>query len=425
MTDLKQLIENTDGISDYKINEKRTLSTELFFVGRKLETARNTDVSDVSVTVYVDHDGARGESAFAVLKSMSEKEISEKLRAAVKRANLVFNKPYEIPSGGKEEYAADSSMKNYDGEELAEKIAEAVFSADTYENGSLNATEIFVYDETVKVRNGKGVDKTSNSVRAMIETIPTWTTEKISVELYEALNFTEFSAEEITEEINSKMKEVRDRRTAVKPSAGVIDVVLRPKETEELMETLLYGLSYGAVYSHSNVFKKGDKVQKEIKGDPLTVTVKAKIKGSRYSADFDEDGFTLKDKKIIDRGEVVGYYGSYRFGQYLGENESDVTGNVKCIEVDGGSLDEKKDLNRYLECVSLSGIQVDEYNDYIGGEIRLAYLHEGEKVTPVTGISMSGSLSAALGKIRLSAERTAREKYFGPTKVLLPDMNIV
>ena len=79
----------------------------------------------------------------------------------------------------------------------------------------------------------------------------------------------------------------------------------------------------------------------------------------------------------------------------------------------------------YLECVSLSGLQVDLYNDYIGGEIRLAYLHEGEKATPLTGISMSGKLSDALRGMRLSEKTCLRGSYQGPDGLLLPGMTVI
>lgn len=62
----------------------------------------------------------------------------------------------------------------------------------------------------------------------------------------------------------------------------------------------------------------------------------------------------------------------------------------------------------------MSGLQVDLYNDYIGGEVRLAYLTENGKTTPVTGISISGSLSEVLGSFEFSSERVTRATYYGP-----------
>lgn len=66
--------------------------------------------------------------------------------------------------------------------------------------------------------NSKGVDVTEVKYDAMIEAIPTWNENGESVELYEAYRFTEFDADEITAETDEKMREVRDRKHAVKPA---------------------------------------------------------------------------------------------------------------------------------------------------------------------------------------------------------------
>jgi predicted Zn-dependent protease len=81
---------------------------------------------------------------------------------------------------------------------------------------------------------------------------------------------------------------------------------------------------------------------------------------------------------------------------------------------------------QYVELVSLSGLQVDLYNDYIGGEVRLGYLYSeaGEK-TPITGISISGSLKAALNAISLSNKKTVKGAYEGPDFAILNGLTVI
>ena len=79
---------------------------------------------------------------------------------------------------------------------------------------------------------------------------------------------------------------------------------------------------------------------------------------------------------------------------------------------------------KYLEVVSMSGLQVDFFSDYIGGEVRLAYYHDGDKAIPVTGVSISGKLSQVLNNIRFSSETTVQGGYVGPSKAALQDMQI-
>lgn len=420
---LKKLLGENKEVSDYKINFVGTESSELFFVGKKLETARATDVCDILVTVYKDHDGKKGESAFSVYESMTEADLKEKIAAAVTRAKLVSNEPYDIVSGKIAQRDVPSNFSDYDPKELAALIAKAVQKADLLVSGAINALEIFVYRHETKVLNSKGVDVTEIKYDAMIEAIPTWNENGESVELYEAYRFTEFDEAEIIAEINEKMREVRDRRHAAKPAEKIeADVVLNMQEAGELFSELAGDLNYASVYSHLNLHKLGEDLQHG-DGDKITITMKGEMKGSDYSAAFDSDGFELADKTIVENGKVTGYYGMNRFAAYLGEKP---TGNLRCVGVNAGTLsDDELEKTTYLECISLSGLQLDLYNDYIGGEIRLAYLHKDGKTIPVTGISMSGRLSNVLSSIRLSDKVKVRRNYGGPYKVLLKGMEIL
>ena len=420
---LKKILGENKEVSDYKINFVGTESSELFFVGKKLETARATDVCDILVTVYKDHDGKKGESAFSVYESMTEADLKEKIAAAVTRAKLVSNEPYDIVSGKIAQRDVPSNFSDYEPKELAALIAKAVQKADLLVSGAINALEIFVYRHETKVLNSKGVDVTEIKYDAMIEAIPTWNENGESVELYEAYRFTEFDEAEIIAEINEKMREVRDRRHAAKPAEKIeADVVLNMQEAGELFSELAGDLNYASVYSHLNLHKLGEDLQHG-DGDKITITMKGEMKGSDYSAAFDSDGFELADKTIVENGKVTGYYGMNRFAAYLGEKP---TGNLRCVGVNAGTLsDDELEKTTYLECISLSGLQLDLYNDYIGGEIRLAYLHKDGKTIPVTGISMSGRLSNVLSSIRLSDKVKVRRNYGGPYKVLLKGMEIL
>ncbi len=409
----------------YKIIDKKTSAHEMFFVvGRKVETVRASETEDTSVSVYVkNEDGTMGVSSFPVYASMDEGALKRELTKALSRAKLAHNPPFALVEGGKEEYEIKSDLKGLSGREVAEKVAKAVFDAKMVDGASINALEIFVTESKTRVRLSTGLDKTQTGYKIGIEAIPTHTDAKESVELYEWYELTSLNLADITREISDKMREVKDRHEAVKGEPQVVDVALRPNEISELADNLAYELSYGAKYMHRNAFEVGEDLQKGRTGDPFTVTMKAAVEGSSHSAAFDEDGTTLKDRVVIKDGKAVALWGGNVFGQYLGEKKEDITGNLECISVGSGSLD--KVGGRYLEAVSLSGIQLDTYNDYIGGEIRLAYLHDGDKVTPVTGISMSGKLSEVLPSLRLTADKVVRGAYEGPSLMLLKNMQIV
>ena len=424
MSELKRLLENA-GLDGWRVSETATESYELFFVHKNLETVRATDTVTTQVTVYVDHDGKRGDSTFSVYGSMTADDLKKKIQAAADRARLVFNEPYELPQGGELEVSLPTNMDTADMKKLGCRIADAVFAADTVPGGSINACEIFLYRDTLRVQNSRGIDKKQRVCRVMIEAIPTFTTEKESVELYEDHRFTSFEPEKVTAEIARRMREVRDRSLAVKPRTPLtVNVLLRPQEIHSLLSELAYDANYAAVYSHANLHKLGDDLQANGAGDKLTVTMKAMVPGSEQSARFDDDGASLRDTLVIENGVVKSYYGASRFGQYLGIGQP--SGSLRCMEMAPGTMtdgDMKK--SPYLQCASLSGLQLDLYNDYIGGEIRLAYYFDGEKTVPVTGISMSGKLSQALSSLGLSDETVTDGAYRGPKCLLLRGMTVL
>jgi len=424
MMNIKSLLESNAHVDAWRISETSTQSYELFFVHKNLETVRATDTVSTAVTVYKDHDGAMGDSTFAVYGSMTEEDIRRKIDKAAARARLVSNQPYQLPQEDSLEAELPTDLKDRDMKELGCLIADAVFAADTVPGGSINACEIFLYRDTLHVMNSRGVNKTQVTHRVMIEAIPTFTDEKESVELYEDHRFTCFDPEAVTCEIAEKMKEVRDRAAAQKPAVPMtVNVILRPHEISEMLSEMAYDLNYASVYAHSNLHHVGDDLQKDGTGDKITLTMKAVVEGSERSAFFDEDGAALWDTCLIDRGVVKNYFGSSRYGQYLGVEKP--SGNLRCAKVEAGSLPEaemKKEA--YLECASMSGLQLDLYSDYIGGEIRLAYYFDGEKTVPVTGISMSAKLSEVLKEMKLSKETVVEGAYQGPSKLLMKNVSV-
>jgi PmbA protein len=257
----------------------------------------------------------------------------------------------------------------------------------------------------------------------MVEAIPTYNGEAQSVELYEQYNFGSFDECALVREIAGKMDEVKARYEAVTPEGEIAcKVILNAQELAQLFSNIAYDLNYAAVYSHSNLFKKGDTIQKAPEGDLIGITMAGEVEGSVRSAKFDGDGMALNSIRLVESGKAANYFGSNRYGQYLGETP---TGDLRCLCADPGTASAGDFANGpYLEVVSMSGLQVDFYNDYIGGEVRLAYYHDGGKITPVTGISISGSLTEVLNHIRLSSTTPVYNGYCGPEKAILDCMKI-
>ena len=414
-----ELLNANAGVSDYKINIHNKESYELFFVKGKLETVRATATCDKEVTVYADHGEFKGDSQFLIYPSTTSQQISALIEEAVGKALMINNKSYDLPGAEVGEYTVASNFADYEPAQLAAMISKAVFDANTLENAAQNSVEVFINKHTETVMNSRGLNKTQVRYDAMVESIPTYNGETQSVELYEQYNFSGLDLDALTTEIAGKMAEVKARYEAITPENKLdCPVVLKQLELAQFFGRMARDLNYSTVYSHSNLFSKGDAFQKELSGDPIGITMKGEVAGNIRSNKFDSDGLSLGEMRIIDGGKAVNYYGSNRFGQYLGEVP---TGNLQCMCVDTGTATLPE---TYLEVLSMSGLQVDFHNDYMGGEIRLAFYHEGETVTPVTGISISGKVSEVLNTIRLSGNTVTHNSYVGPDMAVLTGMTI-
>ena len=423
MRETMMLLAGHSKVSDYKFNTTKKESYELFFVKGALETVRCTDTCDNQVTVYVNHGKFKGDSKFFVYPSTTFSQKADLVMDAVKKASLIENQYYELPANQGGEFSVESNFADYEPAELAGIIAKTVFAAGGEENAALNAVEVFINKYTETVQNNRGLDKTQVRYDAMVEAIPTYNGTQQSVELYEQYNFGSLDEEALRAEIAEKMAQVKARYEAVTPAEKpACKVILNAQELGEFFRSVASDLNYTAVYNHSNLFSKGDAIQKAPRGDKLTITMAGSIPGNVGSTAFDSDGLSLTEQTIVADGVAVGYHGSNAFGQYLGENP---TGVLRCLRVAPGTAAEAEFENGpYLEVVSMSGLQVDFYADYIGGEIRLAYWHDGEKIIPVTGISFSGSAAEALNSLRLSQEITTQDRYTGPKKAILEGMKI-
>lgn len=423
MRTIIELLKKNERVDEYKINLTQKESYELFFVKGKLETTRRTNTCDKEVTVYVKHGEYKGDSSFLVYPSTTEAELETLIETAVEKALLIENKTYTLPKAGEGQFQVESNFAGHSLNEIAGVVANAVFKAEAEEGTALNSVEVFVKRNTITVVNSNGVNKTQVKYSAMVEAIPTYNGKEESVELYQQYNFSSLNEAVITAEIEEKLKEVKARYEAKKPETEISgSVILNKLELSELFSTLAYDLNYNRVYGKSNVHSKGDLIQKDLTGDAITITMQGEAAGNIASAKFDGDGMNLTDIRIIEAGKAINYFGSNRFGQYLGEKP---TGSLGCITVEPGTACPKC-LGKapYLEVVSMSGLQVDAYNDYIGGEVRLAYYNDGKTITPVTGISITGSLSEVLSSIRLAKEVAVHDRYIGPKKAILSGMKV-
>lgn len=423
---VKLLKENSE-VTAYKVIENKSESVELFYVTDKLETNRVTDIKSYSVTVYHDFESFRGSSSFEVSLSHSDEEIVSAISKAVTRSKFAKNKFYELPKASDEALTEiPAPILNYSFKEVACKVADAIFKANVYKQGWINSCEIFVTKSQTTIVNSNGVDLTSTQANLYVEIIPTWAGEKEEVELYEILHTSSINYDEITQKIDEVMLNAKARAEAVQLPKELTNcnVIFQGGETAQFFNFFKSQLDYYNVYMHMNLFNVGDSVNDTTDADPIDITLKPYVEGAASAMSFDNDGCVLTPCHIIENSVCKQKHGNFGYGYYLKEEHP--TGTYSNMEVKAGSQSiEEMKKEPHILCVYFSGLQVDGYSGYYGGEVRLGFYFDGEKYTPVTGFSIAGNLHQDKNHFRYSKELQTVRGYRGPKYLLAKNVKII
>ncbi len=411
-------IKNNSQVSDYLISENIETSHQAFFVLGKLETTRLVEVKEYEVTIYVRHDNTIGTSNFKVSHKLSSKELENKINDAVKAALFVFNKDFNLVQGDKKKTVKDKEFSD-SFDEMLNKIND-IMERITKPNIKFNAVELFYDEKTNHIVNSRGVNLTKTNYLLSIESIPSYDGENDKVEIYKMDKYNSLDYQKIEEDMVNSLNDVKVRYEATKlPKAQKIDIILKEKEILELFYEFISDYSYNNVYAGGTDKKIGDMLQDGNAETKLTIS----LSPSSKSHFFDGSGLLLKKNDIVEDGVLKNYFGSNQYGQYLGVEP---TGLPDELVVKKGNKSLKSiTKGRYIEIISLSGIQLDAHADYIGGEVRLGVLHDKGKTLPLNGFSFSGSFKAALNNLVLSKDTVKINGYQGPKYLRIKDVEVM
>lgn len=422
---IKQIIkclQNIKEISDWKLTITEAKTTEMFYVLEQLETTRATDTTDYEVTVYkeIEKDNKKylGSSTITIPHKMTDEKLMELLNDALYAASLVTNEYYEIVKGDRVLTFNEDSLLDKPLESL-DKIATIFFDVSS-EFQKFNSLELFYNIQIIRIINSQGVDYTKTLHSIEIEAIPSYDGEKQKVEIYKYFRYQKIDPEQIKTDAIDALNEVESRYYAENlKEKKKIDVILRDEHIFNLVRELISTSSYQSIYNETAIYKLNDEVQKNPSGDPLTVTLMPISKNDG----FDQDGVLLNPVRILEKGKLINYFGNNRYAYYLGVKP---TGNLRLTKVELGtnSIEEMKKMP-YIEILSLSGLQVDIYSGYIGGEVRLANYYDGNTITPLSGFSFSGNLADILHDITLSKEAYTSIYYIGPKYLKLKNLEVL
>ncbi|MDE6108407.1 MAG: hypothetical protein K2F83_07065 [Oscillospiraceae bacterium] len=409
------------GISTWRINETVEETAELFFVKKELDTRRSKDVHKYAVTLFRDvegHDGKmlRGATRVEISPSFEDEQIEETLKGGYYAAQFAGNPYYELPN------PVQAPMVKKTGElaeaplaQSAGKMVKALFATDIQEDAFINSAEIFVTRSTERILSSNGTDVSYTDARVKGEFV-VQCKEPEDVEMYHSFEYDALEEQALRDKVAEALTFVRDRARAQKVlKSGKYDLVLSGNQVAEVLSYYTSRSAARIVYPKYSTWKLEENVQGETEGERLDLTLVA-------TAPYSEDGIPMSDLHLLESGRLQAYHGNNRFCRYLGVKPTGGFRKVFCAN--GTTPFEELKKSPCLWAVTFSDFQMDSMPGHFGGEIRLAYLIEDGKVTPITGGSVNGSILEAQKALQFSIERYASAHFEGPYALRLRNVNI-
>jgi len=416
-------------ISDWRLVERRLQRQERYYIAAQAEQARAVDEASYSLTVYVDtvinDKRFRGEATVTLQPTFSPEDCAAKIRQAVFAASKSHNPWFGLPAPSDLNTALPvSGFAALSSADQVDVVRRAFYSAAAQFKGSarINALELFITEEHKRLINSRGVDYSATIWRGYSEFVVEADSRDGPVELFDDIEFSEPDTARLAETIGDRLAQVRDRALArPTPQLERIPVILRGKEAEAVFSWFFDNSRTEMIYSKASAFEPGKNVQKasdrEDVAEPLEVWAEPVIPGLPSSTAFDTDGFPLERTPVIEKGVLTTLIGSVRHADWLSVPRR---GAFPLFSVSPGSMSlEAMHAAPYLEPVMFSDFQLDPVTGDFGAEVRLAYYFDGEKVIPVSGGSISGSLSTLRSSMRRSRETAVATLSRCPVAILL------
>ena len=414
-----ELLKNSKADA-WEVIDKVTEAWEFYFIKHELDQNRVRDVEHISVEVYRKLEDGKylGSASEEISPTATEEEAKKIIEDLYERASYVKNPYYELSKN-----SAELKNSDFDPKDMAKDFIEALNEIPETEGEYINSYEIFA--EKIKKRyvNSEGVDMTATYPNSMVEVVVNAKDEKHEIELYNMYESGTCDKEALKKEIALSLKYGKDRlKTVPTPNLKKATLVLSTKDTNQIAQWVAMKMHAAMVYRKMSNWEIGKPICEKVKGDTFTLKSVKELPNSSKNIGMDSEGNVVRDMDIIRDNIPQNYWGDRQFSYYMGIKDSFLPNNY---ELEGGKCSEEELRHGdFLEVVEFSDFNVDNITGDIAGEIRLGYLHEGDKVTVVSGGSVSGSLPELIKDIRFSKEQKQYDNKLGPAVIKIADVTI-
>ena len=422
---VEQLMELLRGAGLYawELSEERTEGWEFYFIRHTLDQNRAKDVRHINLKVYQRiGDASIGSAAAEVPPTAGAAEAKRLVESLAYQATLAPNRVYTL-NAPKAEHETHRDSETVDVAAIAREFLETMAALPEGPDADVNSYEIFVNSVTRRFVNSEGIDVTETYPDSMIEVVVNARREGHEIELYRMFHCGGCDAEALRRDLGRAMDYGRDRlRAQPTPALGQADVLFSTDDAKAIYRYFAARLDPAMVLRRISDWQLGTPIAEDVKGDRVTLTALRSLPNSSRSRAFDAEGAPIRDTVMLRDNVPEHYLGGRMFSAYMGLEDSFQPGN---LAVTGGTRTEEE-LRRspYLEAVEFSDFQVDPMTGDIFGELRLAYWHDGETVTPVSGGSLSGNLQELLRELYLSRESAQYDNWRIPALTRLNGVTV-
>ena len=426
---IRELLDKS-GADGYEVTEFVETGWEFYFIRHKLDQNRAKEVTSINIKVFKKSDDGNflGSAAADVPPTASKEELKKLIDNLVYQAGLVKNPYYELNGLKEAGVSADDDprqevLTEVDIEKMAEDFIETLSAIPETATEDLNSYEIFVSKIQKHFINSNGIDQRSTYPRAMIEVVTNARRDSKEIELYNLYHRGTCDREALTRDIVETLTMGKDRLSAVStPHLKEAPLILSTMDAAWAFDFFFSRMNAAFKYRGFTDWEIGKEIADDVKGDKITLTAVPVLPNSSRNYPFDEEGAKIKEKVLIRENTPENYWGGRQFSQYIGLEDSSLVYNYI---FDGGKKSaEELRTGPYIEVVEFSGFDCDSLTGDIAGEIRLAYYHDGEKITPVSGGSVSGNMKELLKEMYLSKESRQYDNVVIPSVLRLEHATI-
>jgi PmbA protein len=420
MTDRIIELLKSSGADAWSVTDTVTEGWEFYFIGHKLDQNRVRDVQHITLEVFKKSEDGQflGSASEELPPTATDDEAKKLIDDLCKRATFVKNPYFEL---NKKQVSVTN--KEYDPKQMAKDYIEALQQVPETDTEYINSYEIFAECKTRRFVNSEGIDVTVTYPNSMCEVVVNAKNGDHEIELYRMYTAGTCDKDNLVKEISDTLKFGRDRLIATPtPALGKATMLLSTEDASQIYTWAGTKMHASFKYRGYSDWEIGKEILEDVKGDKITLKALKELPNSSKNIAVDSEGAEAHDMDIITANVPQNYWGDCQFRYYTGVKDAYIAGN---FFVEGGTSTEAEiRTGNYIEPVEFSDFSVDPITGDFAGEIRLAYLHEGDKVTPVSGGSVSGNLVELMKNIKLSKELRQYDNRLMPSVIKLENVTI-